>query len=135
MVERNSRSCKQTANMMPPNNGSTGMNGNGCLGGCNQQGGNQQGSHHGTENSAACKALLHRLQALDFSIIDTVLYLNAYPNCREALAYYQKLVAERDALKKGMAQTCRTPVTNFENDSTESWDWIKGPWPWEASAN
>lgn len=130
MVERNFRSCKQSANIMPSPNGNTGMNGNGCLGGCNQQNGS-----HDIESSTACKALLHRLQALDFSIIDTVLYLNAYPDCREALAYYQKLVSERDALKKGMAQTCRTPVTNFENDSAESWDWIKGPWPWEASAN
>jgi len=128
VVDRSSRQIRQTANITQPSC-------NGDMHGTVRPGSCQQGNgSHGMESSA-CKALLHRLQALDFSIIDTVLYLNAYPDSREALAYYQKLVAERDSLKMGMAQTCHSPVTAFENASTDSWDWINGPWPWEASAN
>lgn len=85
--------------------------------------------------SGSCKALQKRLQALDFSIVDTVLYLDAYPECAEALAYYHKLVSERDALQLSLAQSCHMPVTNFQNASADSWDWVMGPWPWEAAAN
>ncbi|MBQ9783765.1 MAG: spore coat protein CotJB [Clostridia bacterium] len=79
--------------------------------------------------------MLKKLQALDFSIYETVLYLDAYPNSADALSYYHKLVAERDALQRALAETCRMPITNLENASVNSWDWVNGPWPWEASAN
>ena len=133
MVDRSSRHFRQTANMTP-SIGNTEINGGGCRSNNVNNGCNRGNSSNGME-STACKALHRRLQALDFSIIDTVLYLNAYPDSKEALAYYQKLIAERDSLKMGLAQTCRTPVTSFDNASADSWDWIKGPWPWEASAN
>ena len=97
-----------------------------CLGG---------GNHQGNVNSASCQAMLRRLQALDFSIVDTVLYLDAYPDCQDALHYYHKLVAERDTLKRSLAESCKRPVTNFENASNDAWDWTNGPWPWEAAAN
>ena len=45
-----------------------------------------------------CKSLLRELQLLDFSIYDTVLYLDAYPESKEALDYYRTLVQERRAL-------------------------------------
>ncbi|MBQ8331370.1 MAG: spore coat protein CotJB [Clostridia bacterium] len=95
-----------------------------CLG-CNNQGVTAPNSH----------SLLHRLQALDFSIVDTILYLDAYPHCKDALNYYHKLVGERDALKLALAKTHNRPMTGFENASNDSWDWTNGPWPWEASAN
>ena len=121
MINRSNRSnLQRTANMMPP------ASNNGGCSGCNHGGGNGNGS---------CHDLLHRLQALDFSIVDTVLYLDAYPNSQEALSYYRKLVSERDALKHAMANTCNHPVTAFENASPDTWDWTNGPWPWEASAN
>lgn len=127
MVDRSNtrNAARQNSNMMPPvgnNNNHTGQDS--CLGnGCSN---NRNGN---------CKALLHRLQALDFSIIDTILYLNAYPESAEALAYYHKLISERDALKTSLGHHCNMPVTGFENASAQSWDWVEGPWPWEASAN
>ena len=78
---------------------------------------------------------MKKLQALDFSIYETVLYLDAYPHSAEALSYYHKLIAEREALCRSLAEGCGMPVTNLENASTGSWDWIQGPWPWEAAAN
>lgn len=126
MVNRNEkRACRQAANLtpsLPPQNGG----GGGCNGGCNQS---------PTVPSNACKALLSRLQALDFSIVDTVLYLDAYPDCREALSHYHKLLSERDALLRELAEKCRMPMTSFANASRDAWDWTGGPWPWEADAN
>ena len=82
-----------------------------------------------------CKAIMKRLQKIEFSIVDTVLYLDAYPECKKALEYYHKLLSERDALRSALASKCKRPMSPFENDSDCSWDWISSPWPWEASAN
>ena len=77
---------------------------------------------------------MHRLQVLDFSITDTVLYLDAYPNSKEALDYYRKLMSEREALV-GALSRYGYPITHFENANADSWDWSASPWPWQSSAN
>ncbi len=75
-------------------------------------------------------SLLKKIQEIDFSIYETVLYLDAYPDCREALAYYHTLLAQRKAL---MCQYEREvgPLSAFGNQSQTSWDWVKSPWPWQ----
>ena len=116
MIDRSARrdASLRTANITPPVGGSCAGN---CSGGT---GGNRD--------------LLRRLQALDFSIYDTVLYLDAYPDSADALAYYNKLLAERDTLIKALAASHNAPITAFDNAGNR-WDWVGGPWPWEASAN
>ena len=86
-------------------------------------------------NRSDCKALMHRLQKIDFSIVDTVLYLDMYPECKKALEFYHKLLKERDELRAVLAERCKRPMSSFENASDTSWDWISSPWPWDASAN
>ena len=81
-----------------------------------------------------CKALMKRLQKIDFSIVDVTLYLDIYPECKEALAFYQKLVSERETIRRTLSHKCKRPMSSYENGA-ESWDWISSPWPWEASAN
>ena len=78
--------------------------------------------------------LQEKLRAIDFALVETALYLDAYPNCAEALAYYHKLLAERGALADHVAQTCG-PMTHRDNLSQTSWQWVKTPWPWECEAN
>ena len=85
-------------------------------------------------SNADHKALERRLKEIDFCLTDVILYLDAYPNSKEALAYYHKLIAERARLTEQMG-TAHPPVNGRENTSAEHWDWIRGPWPWEASAN
>ncbi len=87
------------------------------------------------ETTDSCQALMRRLQALDFSIVDTVLYLDAYPHSKEALDYYHKLLSERAELSSRLAETCRRPVTCMENASRDTWNWVDGPWPWDPRAN
>ncbi len=81
-----------------------------------------------------CKDLTKRLQKVDFAITETVLYLDAYPESKEAMSYYKKLVAERDALKSRLAALGR-PTSHFDNTDTSAWHWAKGPWPWQVEAN
>lgn len=79
-------------------------------------------------------SLLHRLQALDFSLADTALYLDAYPHSAEALAHYRALAAERAELLRRLAEE-RRPITPVEGASADAWHWIDSPWPWEPNAN
>ncbi len=81
-----------------------------------------------------CKDQLEQLRALDFAIQETVLYLDAYPDCREALTYYQKLIAQRKELMESYEENC-APLSIYGNVDHNSWDWVKGPWPWEIDAN
>ena len=81
-----------------------------------------------------CSALKRKLKAVEFSIIDTVLYLDAYPSCQKALSYYNKLIKEREMLLDSINHKCG-PMTVFDNTSCNTWTWTDGPWPWEADAN
>lgn len=76
---------------------------------------------------------MKKIRKVDFAIAETVLYLDAYPCCMEALSYYHKLVEMRDKLVAEY-QTY-APITAMGNTSADSWDWIKSPWPWHYDAN
>ena len=90
-------------------------------------------------NNAGCasndtKKLIRELQLVDFAMIETILYLDAYPCSKEALDYYHKLHAERNKLHALLNQSDR-PIYAQENVSQTDWNWVKGPWPWEIEAN
>lgn len=95
----------------------------------------QNQNRHGTGNlSLSCRQLMQSLRVVDFALEDTVMYLDAYPDSRAALDYYQKLRARRDALVEEYETNCG-PLTAFGNRSQTSWDWINDPFPWEYDAN
>ena len=77
---------------------------------------------------------LNQIRAIDFAIQETVLYLNAYPGCRQALEFYHHLIAQRKQLMEHYEKE-HGPLTMYGNTSHSSWDWIEGPWPWEPDAN
>jgi spore coat protein JB len=74
-----------------------------------------------------------RLKAADFALWETVLYLDAYPNDKEALASFYKLRDEAEKLTLEYEAKYGT-LTAFGNEG-DSWQWTKGPWPWESEAN
>lgn len=93
-------------------------------------------------NSAApsCNAqngatpLLKKLQAIDFALTETVLYLDAYPHSKAALDYYHKLLCERERLCDALAKN-NIPLTHRDNVSKTEWNWTNSPWPWHPDAN
>lgn len=85
-------------------------------------------------NSGEVKKLIHELQLIDFSMIDTILYLDAYPCSAEALDYYHKLRCEKNKIQAMLDQHGH-PMTSQGNTSTSDWKWVEGPWPWELEAN
>ena len=73
------------------------------------------------------------IKAADFALWETVLYLDAYPNDRAALENYYKL-RERAEELTALYENKYGPLTPFSNHG-DSWQWVKGPWPWESEAN
>ena len=78
--------------------------------------------------------LLDPIQKIDFALVETILYLDAYPDNRQALAFYHKLLNERARLTEQYEKTVG-PLTATANRSTTSWNWTKAPWPWDLAAN
>ncbi|MBE6547828.1 MAG: spore coat protein CotJB [Ruminococcaceae bacterium] len=77
--------------------------------------------------------LAKSIQKIDFALAETILYLDVYPHSKEALNYYHKLLSAREKLIE--QYQAHSPITAAGNTSTESWDWIKSPWPWHYDAN
>ena len=66
-----------------------------------------------------------------FAMIDAELYLDAYPDDREALAYYAQM---KDAHAAAAAEYEREygPLTADSAENGERWTWVDGPWPWQT---
>ena len=67
-------------------------------------------------------------QAYSFAVYDTLLYLNAYPDCKEALdSYnkYQKLAVKAKQDYEARFGSITPPI------EAQSWEWACGAWPWQ----
>ncbi|MBQ8146428.1 MAG: spore coat protein CotJB [Clostridia bacterium] len=78
-------------------------------------------------NNNTRERLMKAYQAYSFAAYDALLYLDAYPNSRDALdSYnkYQKLARQAKAEYEGKYGLITVP-----ND-VNSWQWTDSPWPW-----
>ena len=78
--------------------------------------------------------LLRRIQAEDFAVYETVLYLDGHPKNRQARAYYQKHRDAAVALRTEYEQKYGT-LTIYGNNDAGNWNLINRPWPWEKEGN
>jgi spore coat protein JB len=75
--------------------------------------------------------MLENLQALEFSALEFVLYLNTHPTDQRALMDYSNL-AKESAQYKQMYESCYGPLTAEDSTNNQGyWKWIETPWPWE----
>lgn len=79
-----------------------------------------------------CDNIINRLQTIDFAIVETVLYLDSYPDCAEALHNFRKLTEERKGVVAAYESECGPLTCSCGNDICK-WRWTDGPWPWELS--
>lgn len=77
------------------------------------------------------QSLLRKVQEAEFSLIDTVLFLDTHPKDAQALEYYDKC---RRILEKARAEFTERfgPLTNSEVNSYNRFLWVDDPWPWEV---
>ncbi|MBE6675037.1 MAG: spore coat protein CotJB [Ruminococcaceae bacterium] len=74
--------------------------------------------------------LMKAYQAYSFAAYDALLYLNAYPNSKEALDFYNKY--QRMAQKAKAEYEAKYGHVTAPIDAN-SWDWTDGPWPWQMT--
>lgn len=72
--------------------------------------------------------MLRTLQTYSFMVYDTLLYLDAYPNSKEALNAYNKY-KKLEARAKMEYESKFGPITLPQECG--SWEWTNGPWPWQ----
>ena len=77
--------------------------------------------------------LLNKIQAEDFAVYETVLFLDAYPDDKAALSFYNTHRDIAEKLKKEYREKFG-PLTIYENCG-DCWHWTDKPWPWEKEAN
>ena len=79
-------------------------------------------------------SLADQIQALCFVKNELELYLDTHPHCRTALDYYYKTIEELRRLTEEYQNTVG-PLTAAGNMSTEHWNWVDGPWPWQQAGD
>ena len=78
--------------------------------------------------------LLRMIQKYDFALYDLMLYLDTHTECEEALQLFQKYKSKREQAVKEY-QSRFGILQASQQEGTKSWDWGKGPYPWEKEAN
>lgn len=78
--------------------------------------------------------LLRRIQAEDFVLYETVLFLDGHPKHRKALAHYHKHLALAKKLREEYEHRFG-PLTVMGGKNENEWQWVCRPWPWEKEAN
>lgn len=73
--------------------------------------------------------LMKRIQELSFAKLEAELFLDTHPECKQALDYHRKMIGELDPLMAEY-QNRFGPIVK-EGVSSDKWNWIDGPWPWQ----
>ncbi len=78
--------------------------------------------------------LMKKIQAEDFALYETVLFLDGHPCDATALEFYK---IHREIIEKLKREYIEKygPLTIYDNVCGTSWDYVKTPWPWEREAN
>ena len=78
--------------------------------------------------------LYDKIRSLGFVKAELELYLDTHPDCRTALDYYYKTIAELKKLTDEYQNTVG-PLTAMGVTDTEKWTWVDGPWPWQTAGD
>lgn len=76
-------------------------------------------------------ALMTKIKQYDFTLKELNLYLDTHPNCRRALAMFQKYRKLREEAVREYNEKFG-PITPEQNLNTQRWAWIDEPFPWEV---
>ena len=78
---------------------------------------------------------LYAIRKLQFFAIDLNLYLDNFPNCKDAIDDYKLISSKLRKLMWDYEQSYG-PLTNFGSAYIQNPDaWIDTPWPWENESN
>ena len=76
--------------------------------------------------------LFKMLQAYDFALAETQLFLDTHPTNQKALEYFNRVNQLRQTAYAEYGDKFG-PIVVSQADDLEKWQWIESPWPWERS--
>lgn len=82
-------------------------------------------------NNMEREKLMKVITQVSFAMDDTRLFLDTHPNCKEAIEFHNKAQKMREAAMEEYTRKFG-PLSFYEVDASERWDWNKGPMPWEG---
>ena len=74
--------------------------------------------------------LLKKIQAEDFALYETVLFLDTHPDDREAFEMYQTFLVLKREARERYVKMCG-PITQCDMQGMKEYAWLNNPWPWE----
>lgn len=77
---------------------------------------------------------LHRLQTLHFAISELGLYLDTHNEDKDAVDLFNQYV-EQYATALQQYEQNHGPMNQMASALTGTYEWTKGPWPWDYDAN
>lgn len=79
-------------------------------------------------------SLAERVRTLSFVKKELELYLDTHPDCKMALDYYYRTLTELKELIEAYENSVG-PLTAMGVRDSESWSWVRGPWPWQQAGD
>lgn len=79
-------------------------------------------------------ALQNQISAVGFSMWELHLLLDTQPTDLTAMALLNKNMELYNSLVQ-QYESKFGPISTFNVDTNNQWQWIADPWPWEYSAN
>ena len=73
---------------------------------------------------------LQAIRELSFACLETALYLDAYPENRQALCYFTECKRRLAELTENYEEAYG-PLTHAGAGEKGTWNWVDGPWPWQ----
>lgn len=73
--------------------------------------------------------LLYKVMSYNFAFNDLSLYLDIYPEDKEALELFKKYVAEYKKLRKEYSEKFGPLL--MDQAKYNEYEWVKNPWPWD----
>ena len=77
--------------------------------------------------------LLFNILMYKFALVELDLYLDTHPRDSKMINLYDQYLTEEKKLCKEYEKNYGPLTLNGENLGTNSWNWIKSPWPWEGT--
>ncbi len=75
--------------------------------------------------------LMCELQAVDFVLVDLMLYLDTHPQDMQAIQQFNQMAQVRQQLKHEV-EKIYGPLQQYGNSySGYPWNWNDSPWPWQ----
>jgi len=75
--------------------------------------------------------MLNKVRELAFASHELNLYLDNFPNDRNAIQLFNQYRTLKDQVTNDYEKQYGPLTVNSEALNTYPWAWVKGPWPWE----